>query len=238
MRHFKGYQAFLEEYFSGKIDKSPKRLDISFNQVENSLADQESIMDTVDELLAQVDHNRVFSGVVQSSYGFYDGVRKTRTDLAILRGKSASHISQLFRQQVRGFHNLAVRNGKMSNLVIKLSNSRFLKDLLFYEKVQRDNFQSQLELAKQALKNNKPEYDQVNLMQLNNNEVSIDNFGLLWRSSTLLKRCGIHTIEDLRAFVTEKSLRSIINLGPVIEQEIIKKVIEPCEIIYEWDTKS
>ena len=75
-------------------------------------------------------------------------------------------------------------------------------------------------------------------MQLNNNEVSIDNFGLLWRSSTLLKRCGIHTIEDLRAFVTEKSLRSIINLGPVIEQEIIKKVIEPCEIIYEWDTKS
>ena len=237
MRHFKGYQVFLEEYFSGKIDKSPKRLDISFNQIENSVTDQESIMDTVDEILAQVDHNRVFSGVIQSSYGFYDGVRKTRTDLAILRGKSASHISQLFRQQVRSFHNLAIRNGKISEIVMKLSSSRFLTELLFYEKVQRDNFQSQLELAKQALKDKKPEYNQVNLMQLNN-EVSIDNFGLLWRSSTLLKRCGIHTIEDLRAFVAEKSLRSIINLGPIIEQEIIKKVIEPCEIIYGWDTKS
>ena len=122
----------------------------------------------------------------------------------------------------------------MSNLVMKLSSSRFLKDLLFYEKVQRDNFQSQLELAKQALKDKKPEYNQVNLMQLNNNEVSIDDFGLSWRSSTLLKRCGIHTIEGLRAFVAEKSLRSIINLGPIIEQEIIKKVIEPCKIEYRW----
>ena len=238
MRHFKGYQLFLEEYFSGKIDKSPKRLDVSFGRIGASLADQESIMDTVDELLAEVDQNRVFSGVIQSSYGFYDGVRKTRTDLAARRGKSASHISQLFRQQVRSFHNLAIRNGKMSILVMKLSSSRFLTELLFYEKVQRDNFQSQLELAKQALTDTKPEYKQVNLAQFKNNEVDINSFKLSWRSSTLLKRCNIHTVEDLRTFVAEKSLRSIINLGPIIEQEIIKKVIEPCEIIYEWNTKS